>query len=255
VLYGEGLFETLRTYGGMPFALDKHLARLELSARALVIPLPAGLAGAARVISGLLRRNALPDAVVRISVLAGRSAPGLPSIAESSHLLVTVREVPRALEKERARGIRAVTVRAGTIPLSAHKTTSCLRGIAAVRDRAHAREIVYVDDAGRMLEGATSNIFALAGKLLTTPPADGRILPGVTRQIVLEIAGQAGLSVRQKTLSVKMAVEAEGLFITNSVIELLPVVQLDGRSIGAGRPHSMVKSLHDLYTERVRSQG
>ncbi len=255
VLYGEGLFETLRTYEGRPFALDEHLARVELSARTLAIPLPAHFADAARVIPRLLKRNGLSDAVVRISVLAGRSTPGLPSMACESHLLITMRPVPRLLEKERARGISAVTVKAGSFPLSAHKSTSYLRSIAALREHAGAREVMFVDDAGRVLEGATSNIFALAGNLITTPPADGRVLPGVTRQIVLEIAGQAGLKVRQKTLPLRIAVEADSIFVTNSVIELLPVVQLDGRSIGEGTPHPLVKILHGLYQERTRSQG
>jgi branched-subunit amino acid aminotransferase/4-amino-4-deoxychorismate lyase len=255
VLYGEGLFETMRAYDGRPFSLDEHLARLELSARSLAIPLPADLANAVRVIPRLLARNGLSDAVVRISVLAGQSAEGLRTVAVKSHLLIAVREVPRMLERERARGVRAVTARAGSFPLSAHKSTSYLRGIAALRGNQDAREVVYVDDSDRILEGTTSNIFALVGNLLYTPPVDGRILPGVTRQIVLEIAGQAGMKVRQKPLSVRIAVEADGLFVTSSVIELLPVVQLNGRSIGKGRPHPLVAVLHGLYQERVRSQG
>ncbi len=255
VLYGEGLFETLRTYDGLPSALAPHLARLELSARALAIPLPANLAGAARIIPRLLARNALSDAVVRISVLAGRSAEGLPAIADRSHLLIAVRRIPAALEKERARGIRAVTIRAGSLPLSAHKTTSYLRSVAALRGHAGAREVVYVDEAGRILEGSTSNIFALVGTLLVTPPADGRILPGVTRRIVQEIAGQAGLKVQERPMSAQSAAGADGLLITNSVIELLPVIELDGRAIGGGRPHPLTKVLHGLYRARVRSQG
>jgi branched-subunit amino acid aminotransferase/4-amino-4-deoxychorismate lyase len=255
VLYGEGLFETLRTYDGLPCALALHLARLELSARALAIPLPANLAGAARIIPRLLARNALSDAVVRISVLAGRSAEGLPAIADRSHLLIAVRRIPSTLERERARGIRAVTIHAGALPLSAHKTTSYLRSVAALRGHAGAREVVYVDEAGRILEGSTSNIFALVGTLLVTPPADGRILPGVTRRIVLEIAGQAGLKVRERPMSTQSAAGADGLLITNSVIELLPVIALDGRAIGGGRPHPLTKVLHGLYRARVHSQG
>lgn len=252
VLYGEGLFETLRTYDGRPFALDEHLARLELSAQTLAIPLPANLARAPRVIPRLLARNALSDAVARISVLAGRSAEGLPTAADRSHLLITVRKIPAALERERTRGIRAVTLSAGSLPLSAHKTTSYLRGIAALRGHAEAREVVYIDEAGRILEGATSNLFVLLGSLLVTPPADGRILPGITRRIVLEIAAGAGLKVRQKPLPARIAVGADGVLITNSVIELLPVVELDGRAIGGGRPHPLTNVLHGLYRELVR---
>lgn len=252
VLYGEGLFETLRTYDGRPFALNEHLARLELSARMLAIPLPANLAGAARVIPRLLTRNALSDAVVRISVLAGLSAEGLPAIADRSHLLIAVRGVPPTLERDRTRGIRAATCRAGSLPLSAHKTTSYLRGIAALRGHAGAREVIFVDEAGKILEGSTSNIFALMGNLLLTPPADGRILPGITRQIMREIAGQAGLKVQEKPLDTRIASRADGVLITNSVIELLPVVRLDGRAVGGGRPHPLTKVLHGLYRERVR---
>jgi branched-subunit amino acid aminotransferase/4-amino-4-deoxychorismate lyase len=258
VLYGEGLFETLRTYEGRPFALDEHLARLEESARTLAIPLPSNLDRVARAIPRLLSRNGLSDAVVRISVLAGLSADGLAAISSRSHLLIAVRGIPASLERERTRGVAAVTFNAGVLPLAAHKTTSYLRSIAAVRGNAglrgnaHAREVIFVDTAGRILEGATSNVFAFFGALIITPPADGRILHGVTRQIVLDIAEMAGMKVRQKPLGTKNAGEADGLFITNSVIELLPVVTLDGRAVGMGRPHHLTKVLLGLYRERVR---
>jgi branched-subunit amino acid aminotransferase/4-amino-4-deoxychorismate lyase len=252
VLYGEGLFETLRTYEGQPFALGEHLARLERSARTLAIPLPADLAGIERAIPRLLSRNALSDAVVRISVLAGRSADGFAAIARRSHLLIVVRGIPASLERERARGVAAVTFNAGSLPLAAHKTTSYLRSIAAVRGHAGIREVLFVDEAGRILEGATSNVFALLGNLIVTPPADGRILPGVTRQIVMEIAGKAGMRVQQRHLGTRIAVKADGVLITNSVIELLPVVALDDRAVGGGRPHPLTKVLHGLYRERVR---
>jgi branched-subunit amino acid aminotransferase/4-amino-4-deoxychorismate lyase len=282
VLYGEGLFETLRTYEGRPFALDEHCARLEESARTLAIPLPANLLSVEHAIPRLLSRNGLSDAVVRISILAGQSVDGLAAISSRSHLLIAVRGIPASLEGERRRGVAAVTLNAGVLPLAAHKTTSYLRSIAALRgnagvgriaavrgqagaretagarrppgahEPAGAREVLFVDTAGRILEGATSNVFALFGNLIVTPPADGRILPGVTRQIVMDIAEKAGMKIRQKPLGTKNAGEADGMFITNSVIELLPVVTLDGKAVGKGRPHPLTKVLHGLYQERVR---
>jgi branched-subunit amino acid aminotransferase/4-amino-4-deoxychorismate lyase len=255
VLYGEGLFETVRTYGGRPFALARHLARLEASALTLGIPLPAELAGVQRVITRLLLRNKLSDAVVRISVLAGEpSGIGLSAPASGSHLLIITRDVPPTLDEERERGVSAVTLDAGSLPLSAHKTTSYLRSVAAARGHPGAREVLFVDEGGRILEGATSNVLALFGTRIVTPPADGRILPGVTRQILLDIAGKAGLKVQQRPLAARKALDADGLLITNSVIELLPVIELDGRAIGGSRPHPITRLLHGLYRDRVSAE-
>jgi branched-subunit amino acid aminotransferase/4-amino-4-deoxychorismate lyase len=256
VLYGEGLFETLRTYAGRPFALREHCERLERSAQALQIPLPSQFSRAHIIIARLLAQNELRDAVVRISVLAGRAAGGFTARTGRSHLLVSLRRIPLGLDRERKRGIAAVTSAAGTPFLAAYKSTSYLRSVAAVRASSggEVREVLFVDDAGRILEGAASNVFAIIGETLVTPPAQGRILPGITRRIVMEIAAAAGCPVRERPLEAKILREAAGLFITNSVIELMPVIRVDGRRVGHATPHPLTRTLHALYREWVRRE-
>jgi branched-subunit amino acid aminotransferase/4-amino-4-deoxychorismate lyase len=255
VLYGEGLFETFRTYDGRPFALPDHLARLTRSARELGVPLPKDLLTIDGAIAELLARNRLTDGVVRVSVLAGEADGGFAGRAKTAHLLAIARPLPKGLDEERARGVAAVTARAGSLPLAAHKATAYLRSVAAARGRVgrSAREVLLIDDAGNVLEGATSNVFAIVRDALVTPPADGRILPGVTRRIVLSIAADTGLPHREHPLTPKLVAAADGLLLTNSVIEVLPVVTLDGRSLGRGKPPSLAKMLHDLYRERVEA--
>ena len=259
VLYGEGLFETLRTYGGRPFALREHCERLRGSARALRVPLPPGLGGIPQIIASLLARNGLRDAVVRISVLAGPSAGrsaagGLAATAARSYLLVSARKIPRGLAGQQERGISVVTRAAGAPFLAAHKATSYLRSVEARRGRPGEREVLFLDDAGRILEGAASNVFAIVGGTLITPPAAGRILPGIARRTVMEAAAEAGHRVRERHLDPKLLGTVDGLFITSSVIELLPVIGRDGREIGHGKPHPLCRALHGLYRERVREE-
>ena len=255
VLYGEGLFETLRTYGGRPFAWDRHLERLRGSAAELRIPLPPGLDGVQRAIPDLLRRNGLSDGVVRLTLLAGEGGGGFAGVASTSHLLLSVREIPAALVEERRLGVQAVTKEVGSVPLAAHKSTSYLRSVLASRGSVGAvREVLFLDDGARMLEGAASNVFVLAGGRLLTPPADGRILPGVTRALVLDVARGTGLETRETALGTGVVRDAEALFLTSSVIELLSVVALDGRVVGGGAPHVLVTELHRAYRDRVRRE-
>lgn len=256
VLYGEGLFETVRMYGGRPFAPGLHLARLLSSAAELAIPIPKGLTEVEAALPALLAGNGLADCVVRISVLAGESAGGFASSAHASHLLVTCRALPPGLDEERSAGVAAETAPAGSTPLAAHKATAYLRSVRAARGRTGpaAREVLFLDDGGRLLEGAASNVFAVTSTGLLTPPADGRILPGVTRKLLMEVARRAGIEVEEAPLEARVVREARGMFVSSSVIELLPVISLDGQPIAGGSPHPLVAQLHRGYRAVVRQE-
>ena len=257
VLYGEGLFETFRTYGGRPFALAAHMIRLKRSADFLRVPVPADIYRAEDIVGELLKRNGMTDAVVRVSVLAGTAAGGFSARPEESHLLVIARALPRTLAKDRQHGVTAAVRPAGSLPLAAHKTTAYLRSVVATRQVAarRVREVLLADDSGNILEGATTNVYLIVRDALVTPPADGRILPGVTRQILLDIAENGGLPYREHPLTPRLLKMADGMLISNSVIEVLPVVEVDGAKIGRGRPHSLAKMFFDLYRERVAEEA
>lgn len=256
VLYGEGLFETLRTYGGVPFGWEAHLERLRRSSRELGLPIPPTLARVRDAVPRLLARNALADGVLRLSLLAGEGEGGHAGRAERSHLLLHARALPAGLEEERRSGVSAITVRSDSPPSAGHKSSSYLRSVLAARRLAPggAREALFVDERGRLLEGAASNVLILEGRRLVTPPADGRILSGVTRALVLELAPSLGLEPSEADIEVARMERADALLITSSVIEVLRVSSIDGKAVGGSGPNAALASLQRAYRELVRRE-
>jgi D-alanine transaminase len=244
VLYGEGLFETLRVYGGYPFGLDQHLSRMRASAAVLGLPVPATLGRIGTIARELVERNQAPECVLRVTALTG--------VGGTAHLLLSLRPLPQDLRLDQERGVAAATAGAGRFPLAAHKTTSYLRYLEAAR-ASGAWEAILTQD-GQVLEGSRSNVFAVLRRELVTPPADGHILAGITRRILLGLAAGADLAPRERPLALAELSDCRALLLTNSVIEVVPVAALDGRPVGAVRDPSVV-CLQELYRERVRTEA
>jgi branched-chain amino acid aminotransferase len=255
-LYGDGLFETLRTYGGVPFRLDEHLARLEEGLSALAIRgAPPTRELRARVEETLARAR-LPEAYVRITVTRGVSTLGLdPAGCGTPSVLIAalpLRTYPAAHYTD---GISATVLWAR--PTQVHppptlKSTSYQHSVVARLELARrgVQEGFWVDAAGHVTEGTVSNVFAVRDGVLVTPPRDV-CLPGVTRAEVLAIAREAGLRIAEEPLSADALAQAEELFITSSLAELVPVVRVDQSRIGSGRPGAMCQRLHALYRQRT----
>lgn len=253
VLYGEGLFETFRTYQQQPFGLPDHILRMQKSAKALGLTMPGSLYKIENIIPDLLWKNKLNEAIIRISLLASTSPGGFTAKAQKSHLLLIARPIPDAIKRDQDQGVSAVSRPAGSAPLAEHKMTSYMRSVTTARavPPNQAREVLFLDDQGNLSEGATSNIFAIVRDALVTPSADGRILPGVTRKFILNLAKDNGLPLKEHPITPKILKLADGLFISNSVIELLPVVSLDQKPIGKGKPHQITRMILDLYHEKI----
>ena len=231
LLRGRAAFETLRVYGGRPFRLADHLARMQGSAERLGIPWWHGFEGLA---AEALAAAGAPDAALRLYLTSGREGAGEPVP------LALVSSLPGDLEERRARGIALISllgVRAeAPWLLGGVKSTSYAVNMAA-ESEARARgadDAVFVRDDGVVLEGPVTNVWWRTGSTLFTPSLDLGILAGVTRAVVLEAAPETGFDVRQGTYPLGELLAAEEAFTTSSVREVMPVVQVDDRSFARG---------------------
>ena len=233
---GEGLFETLRVYGGHPFAWSRHMERLVLSAAVLGFPVPASPVTLRAALDELLQAEGLDDAVARITVTRG--VPGGRPTRTGAWVEV------EPLAARLWRGTRTGAVKAIVSkrpfepgPLGPHKTTSRLAYHLAREEArvARADETLLVSPAGEVLEGAVSNVFAvISGEVLTPPLASG-ILPGITRALVFGLCA-AGSPARERILTLADLRAADEVFLTNSVQEIVPVgtlqdLAIPGRSV------------------------
>ncbi len=232
LLRGRAAFETLRVYGGRPFALEAHLDRLTASAAS--IGLPALERRRLQVLVGLVLPKANQgDASLRLVWTAG-PAGGLPTA------LALLGSIPDWIEETRERGATAVSllgVRA-TAPwlLPGVKSTSYAVNMAAEAEarRRGVDEALFVDGDGIVLEGTVTNIWWRVGDTLYTPSLDLGILAGVTRATMLELAPECGYRVEQGAYPLATLLEAEEAFTTSSVREVMPLVEIDGRKLGRG---------------------
>jgi 4-amino-4-deoxychorismate lyase len=231
-LRGRAVFETLRVYGGRPFRLDAHLERLRRSATLLGLPDP-DLAGLADAAAQALTAAAEPEAVLRFLWTPGREGGGAPTG------LALVSSLPPGLEELRARGLRlAVAAWAPGHRLAATKSTSYAENLAAVDEarRLGADDALLVGLDGSVLEAPTANVWWREGPRLLTPSLEQPILAGVTRAALWELAGAAGYEPVEGAFPLGRVATAEEVFLSSSVREVMPVVSLDGASVGDGRP-------------------
>ena len=232
LLRGRAAFETLKIYDGRPFRLEAHLDRLAASAE--VMALPAVERRRLEVLTGLVLPKAEQgDAVLRLVWTAGPQG-GPPSG------LALLSELPGWIEDVRLRGASAVSllgVRA-TAPwlLPGVKSTSYAVNMAADAEakRRGADEAIFVDGEGIVLEGSVTNVWWRVAKTLRTPALDLGILAGVTRQTLLELAGGCGYAVEEGAFPLTEVLDADEVFTSSSVREILPVVELDGRRFDLG---------------------
>jgi 4-amino-4-deoxychorismate lyase len=232
LLRGRAAFETLRVYAGLPFRLSSHLDRLEASASRIGLP-PVARAQVEHLASLVLARGGTNDAVLRL-VWTGGSADGPPTG------LALLSEIPEWIDGARARGASAVSllgVRAA-VPwlLPGVKSTSYAVNMAAEAEakRRGADDAIFVDADGIVLEGTVTNVWWRYRETLYTPSLELGILAGVTRAAVLELAPTRGYAVEEGAYPLAAALEADEVFTSSSVREILPVVELDGRPLGRG---------------------
>lgn len=252
-LYGDSVYEVLRTSGGRPVDLDRHLERLRRSAGAISLTMPAP-EDLGRAIAETLDAAKNPESYLRVIVTRGGgpitldiSAPERPSLVLIAAPLV----MPAAELYERGASVAIVgverTSRRAFDP--AVKSGNYLNNIMALAEakRAGAYEAIMCGPDGRVAEGSTSNLFAVRGARITTPELTTGILSGITRQRVIDIARAADLPVEEGDLRPDDVRGADELFITSSIRGVMPVTVADGRPVGEGVPGALTRRLMELY--------
>jgi len=258
-LYGDSVFESLRSYQGTLFALDEHLGRLQRSAERVAIRLPVSLQTLRNEVLRALDAHGSPNSYVRLTLTRGigRSLGLDPELADEPMrvLLVTALTLPAPEIYEH--GISAITYRAerpsDAAGVADAKIANYLLAVLAMRAAraVGAREALIENSHGQILEGAASNVFAvIAGKLLTAPET-AAILPGITRGHVLELARSAGLKVELRAFSKAELGHAQEVFVCSSIRELVPVVSIDGNPVGTGRPGPTTRELLHSYRAKA----
>jgi branched-chain amino acid aminotransferase len=243
---GDGVFETLRVYGGEPFALGEHLARLHAGIEALRMPAPpADLAAAAREV---LRTNDLLDARMRVTVTSGLGPPGLARGGGSPSVLVVA--APLTSWPETGTAILSRFRRDEHSPLAGVKTISLADHVVAyaeARERA-ADEALLLNTAGELCEATTANVFLVRDGVAATPPLSAGCLAGITRAHVLELGAV------ERRLELADLDAAEEAFLTSSTREVQPLVAIDGRPLGSGSPGPVTQRLAAAYSELVAAR-
>lgn len=253
VLYGDGVFETLRVYRGKPFLLDRHLGRLSHSLDSLHIPEKLDFGDYLKVSADLIERNKVSDGILRIQVTRGVGKRGFSSTGNyNPTVIISLHDAPPITDDTPAKLklISATNVLSDHDPFSTLKTTNKLVNIVAMREAEMARadDALLCNRTGFITESTSSNIFAVRKGELQTPPLNCGCMAGITRGFVLELAVGLGLKSIQNNLSPEDLVGAEGVFLTNSVREIQPVESIDGESIASSDVTGIIRQ---AYRSRV----
>lgn len=253
---GDGLFETLRVYDGVPFRLAAHLERLAAGARRIGIPFPDGLPDA---VWATLAANGLRDAAVRVTLTRGAGERGLAPPASPLPTLVVVARPYQPEAGLYRNGISAV-IASGR--LNEHASTAGLKHLgylpsvlALMEARAAgADDALLRNTAGHLAEATASNLFLVRSGVLHTPPLASGPLPGITRAAVLEVAERLGIRIDTAPLPPEALDGAEEVFLTGSLREIVPVVQVGAKRVGDGRPGPLTRRLLTAYRELARTE-
>jgi branched-chain amino acid aminotransferase len=258
-LYGDSVFETLRTYRGVPFGLGEHMQRLARSAALVFIDLPAPLGTLEAEVLEAVAAGQNPESYVRVMITRGQGALGLdPSLAERPSRVIIVQPLGTPPEHHYTDGVSVISYRTqrqvdATSAVGA-KVGNYLVSVLAMREasRVGAVEALIVDGRGAVLEGATSNVFLVVRDRLVTPDLSAGVLAGITRAHVLDEASALGIAIELRTPSLDEAYAADEVFITSSIRELMPVVRLDERVIASGKPGPVFTQLRQAFRQRVQ---
>jgi len=260
LLYGDGVFEGLRSYSGRVFRLDAHLDRLWASARAICLEIPLSKPAVAKAVNDTLAANALVDGYVRLVVTRGAGSLGLnPNRTRNPQVIViadTISLYPREYYEQGLKIVTAATQRVQSAALSPRiKSLNYLNNIMAKLEglRAGCVEALMLNHKGEVAECTGDNVFVVRSGVLLTPPPDAGILEGITRNAVMELARAAGIDCREATLTRHDLYTADECFLTGTAAEVIPVVDIDGRTIGAGVPGPVTQRLTTAFHALVRS--
>ena len=257
-LYGYGLFETMRAYEGHIFRLDRHLTRLRCSAESLGLRPKLDAFDLENACVETLQANKLKDARVRLTITAGEGDM-TPDLNTCSNLTVLVAAknfvpLPPGRYEQGFKAALSFLRRDSQSPLSRLKCTCYVSNILARMEAkaAGCDEAIMLNELGYIAEGSTANIFLVSEGKLSTPSLESGILPGITREAVLEIARDLNIKTVERQVELRELSRAEEAFVTNSIIEVMPLTWLNGEPIGTGKPGKLTRNLMAAYKELVK---
>jgi branched-chain amino acid aminotransferase len=261
-LYGDGVFEGIRVYARRVFRLERHLARLAVSARSIGLELPGGLDRAREIILATARAFGADDAYVRFVVSRGVGALGVdPTTCPEPRIVCIVDHIRLYPAEKLERGIDLVTSSWRRPPPDVLdprvKSLNYLNNALAKLEarRRGADEALLLNMAGHVAEATVANVFALTGGVLATPPATDGALEGVTRGAVLELAAREGIAAGERTLGRYDLLGAEEVFLTGTGARIVAVRSLDGELIGKGEPGPVTRRLTAAFVALATSTG
>lgn len=262
LLYGDGVFEGIRAYEGRVFKLEEHLRRLEDSAQAILLKIPLDRDQMRTAVLETCKRNKMKSGYLRLVVTRGKGYLGLsPDRCKKPTIIIIASELELYPEKYYREGLRVVTVptwRNSPAALDPSiKSLNYLNNILAKIEgqQAGAQEVIMLNPQGLVAECSGDNIFFIRDQVLITPKLSSGALNGITRNTVLEIAREAGWKTREDDVRRYDLFTAEEMFLTGTGAEVIPVVEVDGRVIGNGKPGKHTADLIRRYHKLVTSTG
>ncbi len=262
LLYGDGVFEGIRAYGRRVFRLDTHLERLAVSAAAIGLEIPGGLAHVRGVVLETLRALGADDGYVRLVITRGSGPLGVDPTTCSEPRLLCIADQVQLYDAERARrGLDLVTVSvrrpAPDVLDPRVKSLNYLNSALAKLEarRRGADEALILNAAGAIAEASVANVFVARGGVLRTPPASDGALEGVTRDSVLRLAGGLGIEAREQTLTRVDLLGADEAFLTGTGVRIVPIRSLDGARLRGAVPGPLTEKLTAAFADYARSEG
>jgi branched-chain amino acid aminotransferase len=260
LLYGDGVFEGLRSYNGRVFRLADHLERLWESAKAIRLEIPLSQEAVEKAIYDTLKINKIVDGYIRLVVTRGAGTLGLdPNKTSDPQVIVITDHIALYPDELYQHGLDIVTVatmRNHPAAVSPRiKSLNYLNNILAKLEglQAGCIEALMLNHKGEIAECTGDNIFLVRDGALLTPPIDAGILAGVTRAAVMELAAEQGIAVREIALTRHDVYVAHECFLTGTAAEVIPVVRVDNRTIGSGKPGPITRDLKERFHKLARS--
>lgn len=252
ILHGFGLFETIRAYHSIPFRLGEHLKRMALSAKHFKIPYPISYYSFQREIVKLIRANRTPECSVRVTLTQGTEGGRSNIFATTSPLPL----LPKSLYRDGVKIVVAQWRRNSSSPIYGHKTLNYMENILGREEakRLGAIDAIFLDERNRILEGTASNVFVVNGGRVATPPLRSHILPGVTRKTIIAICRAERTPLIERPMRMRDLLTADEVFITNAIVEVMPVRTLGNESVGNGGAGPVATRILQRYRDIVEHE-
>jgi branched-chain amino acid aminotransferase len=257
LLYGDGVFEGIRAYDGVVFRLKEHIQRLYDSANYIKLGIPLSKEQMTQAVLDTLRKNGLSDGYIRLVVTRGVGDLGVsPVSCKRPSIIIITESVPPAYGNPiTSSGISAIisSIRRDPVDATSHevKSLNYLNSVLARMEaiEAHVSDAIMLDTRGFVSEATAENVFIVKGSQIATPATSSAILHGVTRQRVIELGQQLGFTVVEKDITPFELLNSEEVFLTGTLAEIVPVVRINGRPIGEGKPGKVTIQIFSQFAK------